>query len=95
MPPSSHPTGYFARRRAERERRELDQKALREEFMLERPRGLMARLKAYAASVDDLERARIHASLWASRPRATPADQIDAKPASGAPPAPRALDPRS
>ncbi len=92
MPAPSRPTGFLARRRAERRRRELDRQALREEFMLERPRGLMARLKAYAASVEDLERARVHASLWASRPRATPAD---AKPAPDAQPAPRALDPRS
>ena len=92
MPASSDPTGFLARRRAERRRRELDQQALREEFMLERPRGLMARLKAYAASVEDLERARVHASLWASRPRATP---VDAKAAPDAQPAPRALDPRS
>ena len=42
--------------------------------MLERPRGLIARLKACAASVEDLEGARVHASLWASRPRATAAD---------------------
>ena len=92
MPAFSDPTGLLPRRRAERRRRELDQRALREEFMLERPRGLMARLKAYAASVEDLERARVHASLWASRPRATPSG---AKPAPDAQPAPRALDPRS
>jgi hypothetical protein len=92
MPPSSRPTGFLARRRAARRCRELDQQALREEFMLERPRGLLARLRAYAASVEDLERARVHASLWASRPRATAAD---AKPAGDAQPAPRALDPRS
>jgi hypothetical protein len=72
----------------------LDQRALREEFELERPRRLVARLKAYAASVADLERARIHASLWASRPRAVPADREHAPSASPARPH-DTLDPRA
>jgi hypothetical protein len=59
----------MARRRAQRRRRALDNQALRAEFELERRRGLAARMKAYAASVEDLERARVHASLWAGRPR--------------------------
>jgi hypothetical protein len=87
--PDSPKTGLLARRRAARRCRILDQQALREEFQLERPRGLAARLKAYAASVEDLERARVHARLWASRPRAVPADP---EPSSRAP---KALDPRA
>ena len=70
MPPTSHPRGLLARTRAARRRRTLDKRALRAEFELKQPRGFRARLRAYAESVEDLERARVHAGLWALRPRA-------------------------
>jgi hypothetical protein len=92
MPESSNTNGPPARRRAERRRRALDNQALRQEFQLERPRGLVARLRAYAASVEDLERARVHASLWVGRPRPVPVSEVDA--ARAASPS-KALDPRS
>lgn len=66
---SSYSPGPMSRRRAERRRRALDRHAVRAEFELDRPRGLRARLKAYAESVEDLERARVHATLWTGRPR--------------------------
>jgi hypothetical protein len=69
-----------------RRSRALDRAALRAEFELEpAPRGIMARLRAYARSVEELEHARVHAHLWAGRPRATAAN---AAPAVGQPETP-------
>jgi hypothetical protein len=45
-----------------RRSRALDRAAVRAEFELEPvPRGMMARLRAYARSVEELEHARVHA----------------------------------
>jgi hypothetical protein len=85
----SHPSGLLKRRRAARRCRALDRAALRAEFELDPPRGLRARLRAYARSVESLEHARLHAHLWAGRPRAT-------APATAAPvPAPDATPKRT
>ena len=55
--------------------RALDRGALRAEFELDpAPSGMLARLRAYARSVEELEHARVHAHLWAGRPRATAAN---------------------
>jgi hypothetical protein len=94
MPDCSHPTGLFARRRAERQRRALDKRAVREEFELERPPGLVAKLKAYAAGVEELERARVHASLWVSLPRPVSPQADVAPPAEHTVRASRARQPR-
>lgn len=95
MPDSPNTAGRLARRRAARRRRALDNQALRAEFELERPRGLVARLKAYAASVEDLERARVHTSLWTGRPRPVQVVEDDAGCARKSPRPHTALDPRS
>ena len=79
-------SSHFKRRRADRHRRILDRAAVRAEFELDPPQGWRARLRAYAQSVEDLERARIHAHLWARQPRATPAPSATAAPASDAAP---------
>jgi hypothetical protein len=70
-----------------RRRRALDRAAVRAEFELEpQPRGIMARLRAYARSVEELEHARVHAHLWAGRPRATAANAVAPQPDPEAPP---------
>jgi hypothetical protein len=66
--------------------RALDRAAVRAEFELDPPRGMMARLRAYARSVEELEHARVHAHLWTGRPRATAAKTGPAAPAPEAPP---------
>jgi hypothetical protein len=69
-----------------RRTRALDRAAVLAEFELEpTPRGMMARLRAYARSVEELEHARVHAHLWSGRPRATAAN---AAPAVGQPQTP-------
>jgi hypothetical protein len=65
---------WWQRRRAKRERRAQDERALRSEFELDRPRGFgFGRLRALAASVGDLERERIRSHAVADHPAATPA----------------------
>jgi hypothetical protein len=56
---SSHPAGLLQRRRAARRRRAEIRRALRGEFVVDAPHGLRARLRAYARSVQELERARL------------------------------------
>jgi hypothetical protein len=87
MHAAPHPRGPLKRRRAIRRSRALDRAAVLAEFDLEpAPRGMMARLRAYARSVEDLEHARVHAHLWAGRPRATPAPRVAIEPAGDAAP---------
>jgi hypothetical protein len=78
----SHPSGLLKRRRAARRCRALDRAALRAEFELDPPYGLRARLRACARSVKSLEPTRLHAHLWAGRPRAAAAPASAPVPAS-------------
>jgi hypothetical protein len=59
MSEQSHPAGSPKRRRAARRRRAEIRQALRSEFVVDPPRGLVARLRAHAQSVQELERARL------------------------------------
>jgi hypothetical protein len=75
--------GLWQRRRAKRERRAQDGRALRSEFELDRPRGF-ARLRALAASVGDLERERIRSHTVADHAAAAPAHRdLDAASGNG------------
>jgi hypothetical protein len=59
MSEPAHAAGSPTRRRAARRRRAEIRRALRSEFVVDPPRGLVARLRAHAQSVQELERARL------------------------------------
>lgn len=67
-------TRHLKRRRAVRACRKLDRRAVREEFVLESPRGL-GRLRAFAASVSALEQARLQSHSARGRPAPVAAER--------------------